>query len=239
MFEVVSENVYRVDPEGLHRVRCIEGNYESDYRLPAITYPGGDAGVLGLIYASGQAYGFEIDHSKAFTILLAISGGIDLFSCCQAPEQSDTSLYLPFAPDVSFDEDDIQAFLHQMEHVCDHSTEVHQTDHRLRESAIIKVKGDYGIFPQSELRDEQRRIPVSVYIYQQTLMDRHLRVIARELYEQNAVELYSGCDDEYLYEVMSEMADTLLYSSLQNEFKQIPIFTVAVDDDLQIDVTEV
>ncbi len=243
VFRLVAENLYRPDPTLLHAVRCIDSDYEPDSQLAPISYPGGDFGILGLIYASGQAYGFEIDHSRVFEILLGISGGVEQFSCCQASDENgdtDISTYLPFASNVDFDDEIITILKQQYETVRSSSTMVHSSYHQGSEGAIVTVKGPYAVAPFVQLADENGRlVPMRVYCLQKTFLSDHIRTIADRFTEEGVVTLYPGCDQEYLYEVLSEMVDTCFYSSLQTEFKIIPIFTVEITDDASITVTEV
>ena len=102
-------------------------------------------------------------------------------------------------------------------------------DHQ--EGAVLIVRGNYGVLPKYVLEDESKRILVEVFVYQATLSDSRHRVLSKKLLENKAVELFPGCDEEYLYEVMIEMAENHLFETANRLAKGLPIFTVEFQSD--------
>ncbi len=232
------ENTYEVTPECQHAVRCVDGNYPNERNLPAVTFPGGDLGVLAMIYASAQSYGFEIDSNRVTNTLLEISGGIDNFSCYKSSNPSSLSEMIPFYSDVELDDSLQQSLIQVAEEVQKKSRVLHEQPAESAENALVTIKGIAGLYPQASLDTEYGTKHIQVYVQQQTLLDARNKRIAQLLLENNAITLFEGCDQEYLYEVFAEMSDYCFYYGLQKEIKQIPLYTVHFTDLAHFEIQE-
>ncbi|MFN4212503.1 MAG: hypothetical protein ACK4FL_00890 [Microgenomates group bacterium] len=113
-----------------------------------------------------------------------------------------------------------------------------------KEAAILIVKGNYGIYPHYTVFDRSSQngnlqpVEVQVFVYQQTLANQRRRLLAKKLIEKKAVTLYPGCDEEYLYEVLSDEAENHLFETLKRLAKNLPIFEVKFKNDGEFEVEE-
>ena len=221
--------------------RCIDGRYEKklkvedDILLPALATPGGDLGELALILATGNAFGFEVDINKVFATLSQILGGEENFhfhtddhgdlkipasGCGHWRQiQSDPKSYNLQSSDIKSLSLILNAVALKMRKPI-----VLHGDHR--EGAILMIKGDWGVYPQYYFKTEEKEILVQVFVYHQTLVNKRHRLLAKKLIENQAVKLYPGCDEEYLYEVISEEGENHFFETLNNLAKGLPIFKV-------------
>jgi hypothetical protein len=238
LFQLVVENTYEITPEIQYAVRCVDGNYPNDKDLPAVTFPGGDLGMLAMIYASAQSYGFEIDSNKVINTLLEISGGIENFSCYKSLNPSALSETIPFYADVELDDSLQESLIQVTEEVQKKSRSLHERPAESAENALITIKGTAGLYPQATLDTEYGTKQIQVYVQQQTLLDARNKRLAQLLLQTNAITLFEGCDQEYLYEVLSEMSDYCFYYGLQKEIKQIPLYTVHFTDLAHFEIQE-
>jgi hypothetical protein len=238
LFQLVVENSYSVSPEQQNAVRCVDGNYPNEKDLPVITFPGGDLGILAMIYASAQSYGFEIDFNRVINTLLGISGGIEKFSCYKSSTPSSLSEMIPFYSDVEIDESLQQSLIQVAEEAQKKSRMVHERPTESAENALVTIKGFSGLYPQASLDTENGAKHIQIYVQQQTLLDARNKKTAKLLLENNAITLFEGCDQEYLYEVFAEMSDYCFYYGLQKEIKQIPLYTVQFTDLAHFEIQE-
>ena len=72
---------------------------------------------------------------------------------------------------------------------------------------------------------------VQVFVYHQSLVDQRHRQLRKLLVEKKAVKLLEGCDAEYLYQALSEMAENHLMETAKRLAKQLPIYEVKFDED--------
>jgi len=98
------------------------------------------------------------------------------------------------------------------------------------EGAILIVKGNFGIFPRFIIETDEGKKEVSVFVYQQTLVDKRHRVLVKKLIEDKAVKLFDNLDEEYLYEVLSEEGEIHLLETLNRLASDLPLFEVIFDD---------
>lgn len=238
LFQLVVENTYEVSPEKQFVLRCVDGNYPNEKDLPAVTFPGGDLGVLAMIYASAQSYGFEIESNRAIDTLLEISGGIENFSCYKSSNAIILSEIIPFYSDVELDDTYQTSLVQLAEEAQKKSLVLHEKPLESAENALVRIKGAAGLYPQASLETEYGIKQIQVYVQQQTLLDARNKRIAQLLLGNNAITLFEGCDLEYLYEVFGEMSDYCFYYGLQKEIKQIPLYTVNFTDLAHFEIQE-
>lgn len=100
-----------------------------------------------------------------------------------------------------------------------------------QEGAILIVKGNFGIYPRFLMKTEEGVREVEVFVFQQSLVDQRHRILSKKLLEKKAVKLFPGCDEEYLYEVLSEEAEVHLFETAKRLAVGLPIFAVDFKDD--------
>ncbi len=233
--------------------RCIDGRYEeklktqmsnskiNNYSLPALALPGADLGQLALIFATGNAFGFAVNREKAFKALVKIIGGEENFHFhtddyhFQKNNRLSLSNFLGCGhwqqiqldpKTYNLEDDDIQ-FINSILTAVAKKIEkpvILEGDHQ--EGAILIVKGVYGIYPKFFITTEEGRKSVQVFIYHKTFIDERHRLLVKTLIEEKAVELYPGCDEEYLYQVLSEEGENHFFETIKRLAKSLPLFQV-------------
>lgn len=240
IYEVVRLNRYTIQPDKKYISRDFCGDYEPDPNLPALSLPGGDIGQLAVLFTTANAYGFEVDVEKAIKILLDIIGGKDNFSFhyTLSKDIEVFTLQCPYIKtlrenpeDFSLTPEYIALLENQTQNILPSDKSFFTKEQGVEEGAILIVKGNYGIYPRFSFVTDDGVVTGNVYIYHQTLINERHKLFAHMLVEQNAVTLYEGCDEEYLYEVLSETADNHLFNSLQHFAANLPLFTVSFKSD--------
>ncbi len=113
-----------------------------------------------------------------------------------------------------------------------------------QEGAILLVKGDFGIYPRytilsgSDEDDKNIPVEVQVFVYHQSLANKRHRELAKKLVEKKAVKLYPGCDEEYLYQVLSDEAENHLFETAKRLAKGLPLFRVEFKEEGEFVVEE-
>jgi len=97
--------------------------------------------------------------------------------------------------------------------------------------AILQIKGQYTVNSLFSLRTEARLIKGVMFIFQETLINRQHRILAKKLIGEKAVKLFPGCDEEYLYEILTEVTESHLFETLKKLASGLPIFQVSFDSD--------
>jgi len=269
IFELVSENRYRVDEKTKFFSRCIDGRYApaisnfqfpiskqtSNFQkpiskinqLPALAFPGADVGELTLLFATANVYGFEVDREKAVESLLEVVGGeknFGLHSGRHGDPQviaSDCGHYKtikrhPEAYQIEKDQIDFidQALIKMKKKGA---KEIILEGEHL-EGAILMVRGDWGILPRYKLQFEGGANEVQVFVYHQSLVDERHRVLASTLLRRKAVKLFKGCGVDYLYQVLSEMAENHLMETAKRLAKGLPIYQTNFEKDGGFEIKE-
>ena len=142
----VLESTYEVLPEAMYRARCLDGYYEPSELLPAIAFPGGDLGNLASLYASAQAYGFEMDTGKTEDVLLEKIGGIQHFSCYDASNDNTIFQAIPFLSHIELENKYMESLEKIWKRACVESQNLHSYPFRPEESAIVRIKGNIALY---------------------------------------------------------------------------------------------
>jgi hypothetical protein len=191
---------------------------------------------LALIIACANDFGLEIDYEKVFQSLIKVVGGIKNFSYHTDSHHGGLALgcghfgqilkdfvaYNLQKKDVEFLEEKLK-FL-QKNNVL---PVILEGDHN--EGAVLIVKGSFGIYPRFMIETYEGEKEVSVFVYQQTLIDERHRVLAKNLIENKAVKLFNNLDEEYLYEVLSEEGENHLLETINRLASDLPLYEVVFD----------
>ncbi len=244
--KLVSENAYKIDPETKFLSRCIDERYQEDISLPSLAIPGADAGELALLFATAHAYGFEIRGEKAYQVLTDIVGGVaNLHFHTDTKNQEDPIAGCTYFKELAkeptvfnikqTDVDFIRAKVKNS--IMLGAKETVLTGEHLR-GAIIQIKGQYGIYPTFQLESFEGNERVEFFMFHETLVKERHRILARELVKQQGVKLYEGCDDEYLYEVLSDITDRHFFETVKRAGNDLPLYQVTFRDDGTFNVEE-
>ncbi len=106
--------------------------------------------------------------------------------------------------------------------------EILEDDHL--EGAVLIVSGPYGILPQYKLATSKRDVLTQAFVFHKSLVDERHRALAKALIESKAVILFEGCDEEYLYEVLSSTTEDYLMDMVKGTAKGLSIFEVVFDE---------
>ena len=77
VIDLVSVNKYLVNERRVSR--CIDGRYQNRPNLPALAFPGADVGLLALVLATADTYGFTVDRKKLLQSVFTVLGGYNHF----------------------------------------------------------------------------------------------------------------------------------------------------------------
>lgn len=244
VFDFVRENKYSV--KDFTKSRCIDGRYPTSDDLPAFAYPGADAGLFLMLLSSAHEYGFELDLLKAWEAIVESAGGVANLSyhtdshaknevlggCGHLRE----ALSHPVEYDLGLDGAEVIHKLFQKASADGARQTVLAGDHD--EGAVVIIRGNYGVYPRYTLMDQGHPKQVSIFVFHQTLADKRHRTLAANLIEKKAVQLPDGCDEEYLYEVFSEVSENHLLETAKRLAKGLPIYEVVFDEGGTFEIIE-
>lgn len=257
IFELVSRNRYRVDENTKWLSRCIDGRYENKVEsqklkvksyLRALAFPGADVGELALLLATGNTYGFEIDLGKALKALITVIGGKKNFGM-HSDDHSDQKKagsgcghwkqinLNPFA--YKIEKEQITAIQRQLDQLKKSGFNEDILEGKHLEGAVLLISGNWGVLPKYRLQFEGGANEVQVFIFHQTLVDERHRLWAKQMIVEKAVKLYNDCDENYLYQILSETAENHLMETVNRLAKGLPIYEIKFDEDGSFDIKEI
>jgi len=215
--------------------------------LPALAFPGGDVGELALIFATANSYGFEVDGEKAYKIFIKAIGGEKNFGihsdyhAVPAGRQGDANKsasdcghwkQINLDPQAyNLEKDQIDFIQKKLDQLKKKKIKEIILEGEHLEGAVLLVKGSWGILPRYKIETDGGSQETQVFIYHQSLVDERHQVLASTWLKEKAVKLYNGCDKDYLYEALSEMAENHLMVTIKRLAKQLPIYEVKFNDD--------
>lgn len=246
--DLVSVNKYKVDSSKRFMSRCIDGRYQNEDGLAAQAFPGADLGELAMILSTARSYGFEIDKEKVYKTLIEVLGGEKNFALHtdshgdKAKIASGCGHFKQINLDPAaykLEKEDVEFIAEKIAVAKKAGSEevVLEGDHM--EGAILLLKGDWGVLPRYVLETDQGKKDVEVFVYHQTLTDEKHRELAKKLVEKKAVKFKMGEDDEYLYQVMSEVAENHLMETAKRLAPDLPIFSVVFKEDGSFEISKV
>jgi len=234
---LVKENSYQVDEKNKFFSRCIDGRYKNSPNLPALALPGADLGEMALIIACANDFGLEIDYEKVFQSLIKVVGGIKNFSYHTDSHHGGLALgcghfgqMLKDFVAYNLQKKDIEFLEEKLKFLKKEGVLPAVLEGNHDEGAILIVKGNFGILPRFIIDTDEGKKEVSVFVYQQTLVDERHRVLAKKLIENKAVKLFDNLDEEYLYEVLSEEGENHLLETVNRLVSDLPLFEVIFDN---------
>lgn len=231
--QLIFENKYSIDPSRKYISRCINGRYEEGVGLPALTLPGGDVGQLAIFYAAANTFGYAIDHAKALRVLLEVIGGVTNFSLCGHYRELEKHPEL-----YNITEEDKKILDSQIATLSADGSKETVLHGAHSEGAMIIVRGSYGIYPRYEIENGRGRTLIEIFTFHQSLVDERHRLLSKKLIEFGAVTLPEGCDEEYLYDALSETVETLLFETAKRLARGLPIYNVDFTEDGAFEVKD-
>lgn len=237
MFQFAVQTTYIPDKQLLDRLEPLF-TYLPDQENPVpTTFPGGDMGYIAMIGATGQSYGFEIQLDRVVETLINLRGGIHNLTLQESSNPSDITSIIPFLSGVEIDQK-LQEELVSIYTKVSENGNMGKRSIRLPESAIAIVKGESALYPQTFLRMNEYEQEVAVIVYHQSYMNRQNRLFSEHLIKENIVSLFEGYESSYLYDAFSEMSDLCFFSSIEEQSKKLPIYTVSFTSDIHFEIIE-
>ncbi len=237
---LILKNRYQVDKKTKFSSRCIDGRYSNDENLPALAFPGADAGELALVLATAKMYAFEVDREKVYQSLVEVVGGeknLHFHSDSHSNEKKVLAgcghiKHMGLTPsDYQLDQDDVDFIRQKFEQAVKKGArqDILHGDHM--EGAVVYVKGDFGIYPRGD-------VGLQIFEYHQSLVDQRHRSLIKTLIKNKAVKIPKGTDEDYFFQVLSDMADVQTLETVKRLAKNLPIFQVVFDNDGIFKITE-
>ncbi len=234
---LILENRYKVNPDAKFISRCIDGGYKNGPNLPALAIAGADAGELAVIFATANTYGFKLREEKVFETLSQVVGGVNNLRF-HTIENTETSLKgCGYIKQLSLSPEDFQVTSEQVAFITKKAEEaiakgaiLAEVDAEDTEGAVLVITGPYGVFPQYAFETSKGKMRTQVFEFHQGLVDERHKTLSKELVKNRAVELYEGCDEEYLYEVLSSTTEDHFMETAKRLAQGLTIFSVVFEE---------
>ena len=111
-------------------------------------------------------------------------------------------------------------------------------DKKINYSAILLIRGNFGVSPNCMVEIDNKKYEANLYVKQFNVSNFRFRHIAKELLDKKNIALYPGCDEEWLYESLSDSDENLMYEKLQIIAPKTPIFQAVFDDEGSFKLTD-
>lgn len=239
VYDLVRDNHYRIETKRSFISRCVDGRYAKINNLPPLAFPGADIGELAVIFSAANSYGFEVDQKKALESLISLIGGAENFQF-HTDDHSDKTILAGGCGYVKQFRLDPLAFDLKKDQVSFIDTALktltkkgaRQTILKGRhiEEAVVRLQGNYSLYPRFILETDGGRSEIEVFVYHATLANLRHKALAKKLLEHGAVKFFPGCDEEYLYQALSEVTETHLFEILKRLATGLPIYLVRFDE---------
>lgn len=244
--KLITANKYKLDKSMRFFSRCIDGRYENETGLAPQAFPGADLGELAMVLATAKSYGFDIDREKVFETMIEVIGGKDKFAMHtdshgdRAKIASGCGHFKQINLDPAaykLDKEDVEFIVEKISIAKKAGSEevILQGDHM--EGAILLVKGNWAVYPRFELGTDLGKKLVEVFVYHQSLTDEKHRELAKKLLENEAVKFKLGEDKEYLYQIMSEVAENHLMETAKRLAPDLPVYSVNFEEDGSFEIS--
>jgi len=237
--DLVEANKYKIDHSLQFISRCIDDRYHNIDHPASLALPGADPGELALILTTGNAYGFEVNRTKVFEVLVKIVGGIKNLQMHTDTQDEKKSSFagcghmyqLETVPETyGLTQKDIEFVLSSFKLAKSHHAKEVILEGQHKKNAVVIVKGDYGILPRHYLEVNGQKLLVEVFEYHQTLVDKRHRALAQVLIKSGGMKLIKGQDEESLFEAFGDISENHLMETLRSLAKGMPIYEVKFDE---------
>lgn len=245
--EFVFSNKYQLNKDEARKSRCIDGRYENS-KASVFGFPGADAGIVTLVVSAAKKNGYDFDLNKIWQAVCAVVGGEEKiqFHTDSHAEKGKTLGGCGHYKQMTLTPEDYGLTANEVEEIRNKFAQTKEKgaievilegDHK--EAAVVFIKGDFGIYPQGEVVDEEgKKTAVQIFIYHQTLAEAYLKDLARLLLEKKAIVFRDSETEEMLSTALLEMADIHLLETAKRLAKGLPIFEVKFEEDGQFKIEE-
>lgn len=238
--ELILENQYDFSGNKFQS-RCFSGHFENNVSLPALALPGGDIGEILILLSASHTYGFDCDLLKSIKIIKEVSAAAKSqeyqhFNQFAAEECRYLHL-LSESPEIfSLKSEMVNSVFRTLEQseLIKNEEKIHKEVYR--ESACIIIEGNKGVLPHYLFQSAQGTIDARIFIYHKSLIDERRKLIAKNLFQSKAINLLEGQDEEYIYEVLSEVGDSHLFEVLHRIDSNLPIYSATLTPIIKIEL---
>jgi hypothetical protein len=229
--------------EGSKKSRCVDGRYDGLEDFPAIAKPGGDAGDVMTAFGALNAMNLELDNEKVLEAVIEAVGGNENFRFHTDDhaehDHAGAGMGCGHLKRAALEPDDyglkqkqIDFIVKQLPHLIESGAhqEVLHGDHAEKAVVVVDSEG-YGLKPllQTEGGLEE------TFVYQKTLHQAQLDVLARKLQERLA-EAGIPIEETEIRTSMDAAFAKQLGATLQRLAKGLPIYTVKIDSEGAVEV---
>ncbi|MFH0773107.1 MAG: hypothetical protein V1922_02235 [bacterium] len=231
------DNAYEVKNPLLSR--CIDGRYENSPSLPALAIQGADAGELALIFSAANICGLTLNKEQALKALVDTVGGVQNIQS-HTDSHAEKGKVLAGCGHIKQANLDLQSYNmteEQIDFIKTRFTEMKkqgaqeailQGDHG--ESAVVFVKGSFGVLPRFKLGKEEGGRTGQVFVFHNTFVNARHRILAKKLIALKAYELEGGLEEEYVYSVLFDACENHLMETAKRLAAGLPIYEVTFFD---------
>jgi hypothetical protein len=236
--ELVRNNIYEI-PKKKYQSRCSTGQISNDINMPALALPGGDVGEIAILYSASKQYGFECNLEMSVLLLNKIVGkGKSNENKHLQISIAEDCKYLHFLSEdperYSLSKDMVSELFSHIEQAELLKTLLKKGNRGQVENACLIVQGNKGVLPQYLFENYSQNFAASVLIYHKSLINERRKAFIHSLYYHKAVKLPSNLDEEYLYEILSDVAEDHFYSYISQLDFNLPIYSVQILPNNQI-----
>lgn len=240
--ELIYKNRYTFEGNK-YKSRCFSSEYENLDSLPPLALPGGDIGELAVLLSASINYGFDLNLNTAWKILNKLvatdKNGKNQHSSSHNAEHCRYLSFLSENPEsYGLNSESIKELFSTVEQSELLKNEQKMKGSYRKESALIIVEGEQGVFPHYMFESSDGKEDVYVLIYHKTRVDGRRKQYIEKLLSGGSVNLYEGLGEDYLYEILSETADEHLFETVKNIDLMLPIFTANIPEEGSIKVEQ-
>lgn len=212
--EILHLHTIPLDKAHNSRVMPSEMLYQTSDVVVPVAIPGGLLGDLAIIFSTAEQYGLEVDESKTWEILSALS--------TQSTVSTPFINHIISHPEIVVLTPSHTAFLSKIAQ----SFKLAHSEPHYPNGAVLIVKGESTLTLPLQAKVEGRDITVYPFVFHHTLVNTWHRNVCEKLIEENAITLLEGQEIEYLYEVISDTTDTFLFEDMNYSVPELPIYSV-------------
>ena len=242
----VNENKYEFDQGQWYLSRCIDGRYDVREDLEPLAKPGADIGDLMIALATNHQYALNLKPEVVLEVLIDTVGGKENFSIHMDDHVIHSKNKLEqcvscghfgqaFADPEAYglekhDVDFIAKALQELK--SDKARNIILTGEHTEQAVIIVKSQNYSVAPRMI---KEGRV-TECFVYQKTLDDKRRRLLAENLLPHIKVD--REINEEYIYEILTTVADQQLFETLARIAPEYPIYNVKIDEEGEVSIED-
>lgn len=97
--------------------------------------------------------------------------------------------------------------------------------------AILHIRGNYSLEQAFSFPNKEGIKIGELFIFHESFVNIKHRELAKKLIQDKVVSLFPGCDEEYLYEALSDATENYLFDLLKKQAEGLPLYLVEFEED--------